>query len=81
MDSKMKRIEINWVDSKGVTSDWEFKDDIEPMEPTLISSIGYLLDDNAEYKTIVQSDCESQVLGRTTIPVVLYKKNNTSNNK
>ena len=74
MVSKMKKVEIKWGDSKGITSDWEFKDDIEPMEPAPVSSVGYLLDDNKEYKTIAQSDGGSQVLGRMTIPVCCIKK-------
>ena len=60
-----KKVEITWVDSKGVTSSWEFKEDIEQLAPSKITSIGYLLED---YKTIVHSMSEEQLLGRMTIP-------------
>ncbi|KKL65103.1 hypothetical protein LCGC14_2158290, partial [marine sediment metagenome] len=38
----MKVVRIVWFDSKGVTSEWEFKDEMEPMLPVVISSVGYL---------------------------------------
>ena len=69
-----KKVEITWVDSKGVTSSWEFKEDIEHLEPCTITSIGYLLEDNKEYKTIVQSMSAEQLLGRLTIPAGCIKK-------
>ncbi len=64
-----KKVEIHWLDSKGVTSDWEFLDEIEPFEPVMIVSMGFLFQDNDNYKTIIQSCNETQVLGRMTIPV------------
>jgi hypothetical protein len=75
----MKIVEIEWIDSKGITSDWEFKDDIKSLEPCLCKSVGYLLDDNENYKTIVQSDSSEQVLGRLTIPKESIKKLKTLN--
>ena len=64
----MKIIEITWLDSKGITSEWEHKEDIKPLKPCLVTSVGYLLEDMKEYKTIVQSEGEEQLLGRMTIP-------------
>lgn len=69
-----RRVEITWLDSKGVTSSWEYKDDLEPLEPNVIISIGYLLEDTDRYKTIAQSVSEHQVLGRLSIPTVSIKK-------
>ena len=63
-----KLIKITWFDSKGITSEWEFKDEIKPLKPAEITSVGFLCDDNDKFKTIVQSKCKEQVLGRLSIP-------------
>jgi len=70
----LTKVEIQWIDSKGVTSSWEHKDDLESLEPVLVTSLGYLLEDKKEYKTIAQSVSADQVLGRMSIPVVSIKK-------
>jgi len=59
---------IEWLDSKGITNQWEYLDETEPLLPDNCLSVGYLIDDNAEYKTIVQCIGKTQVIGRTTIP-------------
>lgn len=64
----MKIVLIEWIDSKGVTNSWEFKNELDPLLPCHIISIGFLIDDSKTHKTIVQSDSETQVLGRLTIP-------------
>lgn len=71
---KVEIIEIEWIDSKGITATWEYKDEIKPLEPCLVKSIGYLLEDEKSYKTLVQSMSEDQLLGRLTIPKVSIKK-------
>jgi len=63
-----KLVEITWMDSHGVTSTWEFWEDMEELKPERIKSVGYLIADKKGYKTIVQSVSDSQVLGRLTIP-------------
>jgi len=67
-------VEIEWIDSKGVTSEWEFLEDIKPLKPCICYSAGYLLDDNKDYKTLAQSIGGEQVSGRLTIPAVSIKK-------
>lgn len=64
----MKIVKIIWWDSKGVTSDWEFKDELKELHPVHIESVGFLLEENGDYLTILQSDSEEQILGRLTIP-------------
>ena len=63
-----KKVEIHWLDSHGITSDWEFIDELKSFMPVEVVSIGFLLEDEKDYKTIVQSYSESQVLGRMAIP-------------
>ena len=67
----MKRdlVIIEWLDSKGVTTAWEYLDELEPLKPSRCVSVGFLMEDAVEYKTIAQSLSDTQVLGRTTIPV------------
>ena len=63
---------IEWLDSKGANG-WEYLDEIEAMKPCLIHSAGFLVDDAEDYKTIALGLSETQVLGRTTIPVCCIK--------
>jgi len=28
----MKKVEIEWIDSKGITSSWEYQDDLDSLE-------------------------------------------------
>jgi len=70
----MKIVIIKWVDSTGVTSGWEFTEDIKPLKPAICTSVGFLIDDAEDYKTIVQTDGEDQILGRLTIPVCAIKE-------
>lgn len=76
-DFLMKPVIIEWLDSRGVTSSWEFKDDLDPLPPVRIQSIGFLVDDHKDYKTLVQNISEEQIAGRITIPkgcIVKIKK-------
>ena len=63
---------IEWVDSKGLTS-WEHLDDIETMPPCICYTVGFLLDDKEDYKTVVLTLSETQILGRLTIPAGCIK--------
>jgi len=63
-----KPILIKWLDSKGITNEWEYLEDIEPLMPCLCTSIGFLIDETDQYKTIAQSLNEKQIIGRLTIP-------------
>jgi len=58
---------IEWVDSKGMER-WEYLDEIEPILPCVCRSVGFMIEDNPEYKTIALGLSDTQVLGRTTIP-------------
>ena len=64
---------IEWLDSKGIER-WEYLDELEPMPPALCRSVGFLLEDGIQYKTIALGLSETQVLGRTTIPAGAIKR-------
>ena len=58
---------VEWVDSKGMER-WEYLDEIEPMPPCVCYTVGFIIEDNKDYKTLALGLSETQVLGRTTIP-------------
>ncbi len=58
---------IEWVDSKGLER-WEYLDEIEPLPPCVCYSVGFIIEDSIDYKTLALGLTETQVLGRTTIP-------------
>jgi len=63
---------IEWVDSKGLER-WEYLDEIEPLPPCTCYTVGFMIDDSDEYKTLALGLSETQVLGRTTIPISCIK--------
>ena len=56
------------MDSAGLTQGWEFRGDLEPLEPPNCQSVGFLLEETPDYKTLVMTTSPLQVLGRLTIP-------------
>jgi len=58
---------IRWVDSKGPRR-WEYLDEVEPQVPSTLQAVGFLVDDNKDYKTLALAEGGGQVFGRTTIP-------------
>lgn len=59
---------VSWIDSKGVISEWEYKDEIEPIQPTVCHSMGFVINDNDKYLEIAMTISEEMVLGRMCIP-------------
>jgi hypothetical protein len=64
---KHKLVLIEWLDSKGLER-WEYLDEIGSLPPGLCHSVGFLIEDRKDYKTIALGLSDTQVLGRTTIP-------------
>ncbi len=58
---------IEWLDTYGLQR-WEYLDEIEPMPPCVCYSVGFMIEDTKDYKTLALGLSETQVLGRTTIP-------------
>lgn len=69
-----KLVLIEWLDSKGITNEWEYLDGVEHLQPSKCVSVGFLMEETEQYKTIAQSINETQVLGRTTIPCCSIQK-------
>jgi len=65
---KKKLVWIKWLDSKGLTSEWEFWDKIKPLIPSICISVGFLIDNKKAYKTLATTISKEQVFGRITIP-------------
>lgn len=66
--AKFKLVRIEWLDSRGVTTGWDFYDDLTPLKPMRCFTVGYLIEETAEYKTLVQTISDDQCVGRITIP-------------
>lgn len=69
----LPEVRVMWIDSKGLTPEWEHKDDMEDLKPVVIMSTGILIDENSAdekegYITLALSVSSGQVLGRLTIP-------------
>lgn len=65
---------IEWVDSKGSECGWEHLEDIKPIKPAKCASIGFLFENKKEYKSLLQSVSDGQILGRITIPSCAIKR-------
>jgi len=63
-----KAVIIKWLDSHGITSEWEFRNEIKTLHPCLCVSIGFVEVEHKDYITIYQTGADKQVLGRMTIP-------------
>ena len=63
-----KAVIIKWLDSHGITPEWEFRDEIKELQPCSCVSIGFVEVEHKNYITIYQSGADKQVLGRMTIP-------------
>ena len=72
--SRNRIVLIEWIDSRGCTSDWEFLEDVEPQKPCNCITVGFILEDHSEYLTVVQTvsveldQKNSQIMARMTIP-------------
>lgn len=59
---------VEWFDSKGITEGWEFREDLESLPPARCCSVGFLLEDGHDHKTLAMTISDTQILGRLTIP-------------
>lgn len=67
----LELVKIKWLDSRGTTVGWEYKDEVESCNLDIceVESVGYLYFSTERYKTLVQSISKDQILGRLSIPV------------
>lgn len=75
MNNKLSIVYIEWLDSKGITTEWEFLEEIPDLHPALCRSTGFVFKEDAEYITVIQNlafnpevEDETQISGRMTIP-------------
>jgi hypothetical protein len=64
----MKTVFIKWLDSKNGPEGWEYLEDLESLKPVICHSVGFLIDEGENFKTIAPTYGGGQVLGRITIP-------------
>lgn len=59
---------IRWTDSRSAPFEWDFAADLSPLTPSTCQTVGFLLHDGKDYKTLAMSLSQTQVLGRLSIP-------------
>ena len=64
---------IEWIDSAGSEQLWECIDCIEPLPPRQCRSVGFVIDDDPEYKTLTLGLSDNQLIYRLTIPTCCIK--------
>jgi len=70
----MKLVRIEWVDNKATANEWEYREDIDSLEPVDCIPVGFLVEDTPAYKTLAHSISKTQVCGRITIPTACIKR-------
>jgi len=63
-----KLVLVTWRDSRGLTDQWEPTEELQPLETVLCESVGFLLEDGPDHKTLVMTTSEDQILGQLSIP-------------
>lgn len=74
LKNNYKKVEIEWVDSVRGDAGWEFIDEIEPVLPARCKTVGFLIDEKPEYKTVALTVSDKQLFARITIPTVAILK-------
>ena len=61
---------VTWQDSvTGSGEDWEFLNNMKPLPPARVVSVGWIIDETDSYITLAGGLNDTQILGRMTIPV------------
>jgi len=71
--SQFRIVEIEWFDSVGLMSVWEVREEIEPLQPSPIITVGYLWEEAKDFVTVCQSQSRMQVARRFSIPRACIK--------
>ena len=77
-DMQAKPVKITWVDSRLITSGWKDLEDVKSLPPFECVSVGLLIDDTDEYKTLAVALTDHDgVFGCITIPTCAIRKMRT----
>jgi len=60
---------ITWADSRLGAMGWERLDDMDPLPPARVVSVGWIIEETGSHITIAGDLADTQVCGRLTIPV------------
>lgn len=67
-----KMVKVEWEDSRQPIPEWQFLQDLEPINPVKCITLGYLIKDDKDQKVICQNigdyKDDMQVSGVITIP-------------
>ena len=71
-----KFLYVEWKDAIGTDGAWEQFAGLEPLDPLMVMSLGFIIEETKEYITLAMSVAVDQVCSRLTIPkpMIKYKK-------
>lgn len=61
---------IDWLDAKGVSTSWEHTEDSPTMDLCMVSSVGYVIEEDDQKIVLCPNMGNDQVLGLMAIPKV-----------
>ena len=64
---------IQWIDSASLTSPWSSPQDIADLEPAIVHTVGFLVNETNDFITLVSSVTDDAAGGDVTIPKVATK--------
>jgi len=68
MVAKGRMVLIDWLDSRGLTEEWEFREDCPSLAPSKCQTVGFVCEEQADFVTVACTVSADQILGRLTIP-------------
>ena len=64
---------VQWIDSASLTSPWSSPQDIADLEPAIVHTVGFLINETNDFITLVSSVTDDAAGGDVTIPKVAIK--------
>jgi len=63
----LKLVYVQWLDAINDDGDWVSKKHVEKLPPVKCETVGWVIDEDDSYITLVQTISEEQMAGRFTI--------------
>ncbi len=73
-------VKVEWIDSRGASAQWQYREDIEKFDTCKMVSVGQLVEDHPEYVQIAphfsveEKNEDQQFCGVMTIPKVSIRR-------
>ena len=69
-----KMLRVTWIDSAGDDGTWLYKKEVEPMQPAICESVGFLVERTDECLTLAANSSPTQLCARICIPIAAIKE-------